>query len=151
MRFSSDDLVCRIACHLEQVHTADEAMRAWLPLVSELRPVSAAFEAAHPDGLRRGYLADLLVVLPFQEDGATGDGSTRSRLLATVDALAVRLGLDPADFETDENGAGGALKAKDEQDGSPYGAYLVLALTGADPLNPDGEEKDYADTGEDLP
>ncbi|MFI5482797.1 hypothetical protein ACIBAB_27155 [Streptomyces rubiginosohelvolus] len=97
MRFSSDDLVCRIACNLEQVHTADEAMRAWLPLVSELRPVSAAFEAAHEDG------------------------------------------------------AGGALKAKDEQDGSPYGAYLVLALTGADPLNPDGEEKDYADTGEDLP
>ncbi|GGR87637.1 MULTISPECIES: hypothetical protein [Streptomyces] len=149
MRFSSDDLVCRIACNLEQVHTADEAMRAWLPLVSELRPVSAAFEAAHPDGLRRGYLADLLVVSSLQ-DGA-GGGSTRSRLLATVDALAVRLGLDPADFETDEDGAGGALEAKDEQDGSPYGAYLVLALTGADPLNPDGEEKDYADTGEDLP
>ncbi|WP_424568928.1 hypothetical protein [Streptomyces sp. CH-036] len=100
MRFSSDDLVCRIACNLEQVHTADEAMRAWLPLVSELRPVSAAFEAAHPDGLRRGYLADLLVVLPLPEDGA-GGGSTRSRLLAAVDALAVRLGLDPADFETD--------------------------------------------------
>ncbi|RUP68192.1 hypothetical protein SSPNP10_12225 [Streptomyces sp. NP10] len=149
MRLSSDDLVCRIACNLEQVHTADEAMRAWLPLVSELRPVSAAFEAAHPDGLRRGYLADLLVVSSLQ-DGA-GGGSTRSRLLATVDALAVRLGLDPADFETDEDGAGGALEAKDEQDGSPYGAYLVLALTGADPLNPDGEEKDYADTGEDLP
>ncbi|MGW3331171.1 hypothetical protein ACWDF9_11575 [Streptomyces rubiginosohelvolus] len=150
MRFSSDDLVCRIACHLEQAHTADEAMRAWLPLVSELRPVSAAFEAAHPDGLRRGYLADLLVALPLPEDGA-GGGSTRSRLLAAVDALAVRLGLDPADFEADEDGAGGALKAKDEQGGSPYGAYLVLALTGADPLNPDGEEKDYADTGEDLP
>lgn len=149
MRFSSDDLVCRIACNLEQVHTADEAMRAWLPLVSELRPVSAAFEAAQPDGLRRGYLADLLVVSSLQ-DGA-GGGSTRSRLLAAVDALAVRLGLDPADFETDEDGAGGALEAKDEQDGSPYGAYLVLALTGADPLNPDGEEKDYADTGEDLP
>lgn len=151
MRFSSDDLVCRIACNLEQVHTIEEAMRAWLPLVSELRPVSAAFEAAHPDGLRRGYLADLLVVLPFQKDGATGDGSTRNRLLAAVDALAVLLGLDPADFETDEDGAGGALKARDEQDGSPYGAYLVSALTGADPLNPDGEEKDYADTGADLP
>ncbi|MEV7643489.1 hypothetical protein AB0O32_26515 [Streptomyces rubiginosohelvolus] len=150
MHFSSDDLVCRIACNLEQVHSADEAMRAWLPLVSELRPVSAAFEAAHPDGLRRGYLADLLVVSPLQEDGADG-GSTRSRLLATVEALAVRLGLDPADFETDEDGVGGTLKAKDEQDGSPYGAYLVLALTGADPLNPDGEEKDYEDTGEDLP
>ncbi|MFC8339819.1 hypothetical protein ACFUJX_22790 [Streptomyces rubiginosohelvolus] len=149
MRFSSDDLVCRIACNLEQVHTADEAMRAWLPLVSELRPVSAAFEAAQPDGLRRGYLADLLVVSSLQ-DGA-GGASTRSRLLAAVDALAVRLGLDPADFETDEDGAGGALEAKDEQDGSPYGAYLVLALTGADPLHPDGEEKDYADTGEDLP
>ncbi|KFK89208.1 hypothetical protein IX27_13315 [Streptomyces sp. JS01] len=150
MRFSSDDLVCRIACNLEQVHTTEEAMRAWLPLVSELQPVSAAFEAAHPDGLRRGFLADLLVVSPLQEDGADG-GSTRSRLLATVEALAVRLGLDPAGFETDEDGAGGALKARDEQDGSPYGAYLVSALTGADPLNPDGEEKDYADTGADLP
>ncbi|MGW6465694.1 hypothetical protein [Streptomyces rubiginosohelvolus] len=150
MHFSSDDLVCRIACNLEQVHTADEAMRAWLPLVSGLQPVSAAFEAAPPDGLRRGYLADLLVVLPFPEDGATGAGSTRSRLLAAVDALAVRLGLDPADFEADEDGVGGTLKAKDEKDGSPYGAYLVLALTGADPLNPDGGEKDYEDTGEDL-
>ncbi|WYB30174.1 hypothetical protein V6574_09195 [Streptomyces sp. SM1P] len=68
-----------------------------------------------------------------------------------MDVLAARLGLDPADFETDEDGVGGTLKAKDEQDGSPYGAYLVSALTGADPLNPDGEEKDYADTGEDLP
>ncbi|MET8882171.1 hypothetical protein [Streptomyces rubiginosohelvolus] len=68
-----------------------------------------------------------------------------------MDALAVRLGLDPADFETDEDGTGGALKAKDEQDGPPYGAYLLLALTGADPLNPDGGERDYADTGEDLP
>ncbi|NED00314.1 hypothetical protein G3I55_01360 [Streptomyces sp. SID6648] len=146
MHFSSDDLVCRIACNLEQVHTADEAMRAWLPLVSGLQPVSAAFEAVPPDGLRRGYLADLLVVLPLPEGG----GNARSRLLAAVDALAVRLGLDPADFETDEDGAGGALKAKDKQDGSPYGAYLVLALTGADPLNPDGGEKDYEDTGEDL-
>ncbi|MDJ1641038.1 hypothetical protein [Streptomyces pakalii] len=146
MRFSCDDVVCRVACNLEQVHTADEAMRAWLPLVSELQPVSAAFEAAHPDGLRRGYLADLLVVSPLQEDGADG-GSTRSRLLATVEALAARLGLDPADFETDEDGAGGALHAKD---GSPYGAYLILALTGADPLNPGGGEMDYEDTGEDL-
>ncbi|AWL88713.1 hypothetical protein AMK14_13385 [Streptomyces sp. TSRI0445] len=149
MHFSSDDLVCRIACNLEQVHTAEEAMRAWLPLVSELQPVSAAFEAAHPDGLRRGYLADLLVVSPLQEDGA-GGGSTRSRLLATVEALAARLGLDPAGFVADEDGVGGVLDVKDENDGSPYGAYLILALTGADPLNPGGEEMDYEDTGEDL-
>ncbi|MFF3033789.1 hypothetical protein ACFVS7_22620 [Streptomyces rubiginosohelvolus] len=150
MHFSSDDLVCRIACNLDQVHTADEAMRAWLPLVSGLQPVSAAFEAVPPDGLRRGYLADLLVVLPLPEGGATGGGNARSRLLGAVDALAVRLGLDPADFETDEDGVGGALRAKGQKDGSPYGTYLLLALTGADPLNPDGGEKDYEDTGEDL-
>ncbi|PVC96170.1 hypothetical protein DBP19_07360 [Streptomyces sp. CS090A] len=151
MRFSSADVVCRVACHLGQVHTADEAMRAWLPLVSELQPVSATFEAAHPDGLRQGYLADLLVVSPLPEDAVTGGGSTRSRLLAAVDALAARLGLDLADFEADEDGTGGTWNAKDETEASPYGAYLVLALTGADPLNPEGEEKTYEDTGEDLP
>ncbi|MFJ9318871.1 hypothetical protein [Streptomyces globisporus] len=150
MHFSSDDVVCRVACNLEQVHSADEAMRSWLPLVSELQPVSAAFEAAHPDGVRRGFLADLLVVFPLPEDGTAGGGSAQSRLLASVDRIARQLGLDPAGFVADGDGVGGVLDVKDENDGSPYGAYLILALTGADPLNPGGEEMDYEDTGEDL-
>ncbi|MEU4030234.1 hypothetical protein [Streptomyces anulatus] len=160
MRFSPDDVVCRVALNLGWVRTAEEALRAWLPLVSELRPVSMRFEETGPDGLRRGYLADLLVVFPPPEggtaDGRTAEGGTaesgtaRDRLLAPVGELARRLGLDPAAFEVDEDGLGGALNVKDEQDGSPYGAYLVLALTGADPLNPEGEQADYDDTGDDL-
>ncbi|MFH8688191.1 hypothetical protein ACH4EC_15160 [Streptomyces anulatus] len=150
MRFSPDDVVCRVALNLGWVRTAEEALRAWLPLVSELRPVSTQFEAAGPDGLRRGYLADLLVVFPPPEGGTAGGGTARDRLLAPVGELARGLGLDPAKFEVDEDGLGGALDVKDEQDGSPYGAYLVLALTGADPLNPEGEQADYDDTGEDL-
>ncbi|MEU6951270.1 hypothetical protein [Streptomyces sp. NPDC045714] len=150
MRFSPDDVVCRVSLHLGRVRTAEEALRAWLPLVSELRPVSAAFEAAHPDGLRRGYLADLLVVFPPPGGGAPEGRAVRDRLLASVDELARRLGLDPADFETDEDGVGGTLKGKGEHDGSSYGACLILALTGADPLNPEGEEMDCEDTGEDL-
>ncbi|MFD4342343.1 hypothetical protein ACFWPP_34775 [Streptomyces anulatus] len=147
MRFSPDDVVCRVALNLGWVRTAEEALRAWLPLVSELRPVSTQFEEAGPDGLRRGYLADLLVVFPPPEGGTAEGGTARDRLLAPVDELARRLGLDPAAFEVDEDGLGGALNVKD---GSPYGAYLVLALTGADPLNPEGEQADYGDTGEDL-
>ncbi|MFI1187327.1 hypothetical protein [Streptomyces californicus] len=150
MLFSPDDVVCRVALNLGWVRTAEEALRAWLPLVSELRPVSAQFEEAGPDGLRRGYLADLLVVFPSPEGGTAEGGTARDRLLAPVDELARRLGLDPAAFELDEDGLGGALNVKDEQDGSPYGAYLVLALTGADPLNPEGEQADYGETGEDL-
>ncbi|MEU5227753.1 hypothetical protein AB0G82_00635 [Streptomyces anulatus] len=150
MRFSPDDVVCRVALNLGWVRTAEEALRAWLPLVSALRPVSMQFEAAGPDGLRRGYLADLLVVFPPPEGGAAEGGTAHDRLLAPMGELARRLGLDPAAFEVDEDGLGGALNVKDEQDGSPYGAYLVLALTGADPLNPEGEQADYDDTGEDL-
>lgn len=150
MRFSPDDVVCRVACNLERVHTAEAAMRAWLPLVSELQPVAAAFEAAPPDGLRRGFLADLLVVLPSRRTGPRGPGTPGSRLPTAVGALAARLGLDPADFAIDEDGTGGALNAKGGTDGSPYGAHLILALTGADPLDPDGGERAYEDTGDDL-
>lgn len=150
MRFSPDDVVCRVSLNLRRVRTAEEALRAWLPLVSELRPASVAFEAASPDGVRRGFLADLLVVLRPPEGGAREGGSARGRLLAGVDELARRLGLDPAGFETDEDGVGGTLKVRDEHDGSSYGAYLVLALTGADPLLPEGEEMDYDGTGDDL-
>ncbi|MFH9293512.1 hypothetical protein [Streptomyces sp. NPDC017520] len=150
MRFSPDDVVCRVSLNLRRVHTAEEALRAWLPLVAELRPVSMAFEAADPDGVRRGFLADLLVVLRPPEGGARADGTARDRLLASVDEFARRLGLDPAGFEPDEDGVGGTLNVRDELDGSSYGACLVLALTGADPLCPEGEERDYDGTGDDL-
>ncbi|WP_217225332.1 hypothetical protein [Streptomyces anulatus] len=150
MRFSPDDVVCRVALNLGSVRTAEEALRAWLPLVSELRPVSTQFEEAGPDGLRRGYLADLLVVLPPPAGTTAGGGTAHDRLLAQVGDLARRLGLDPAAFEVDEDGLGGVLNVKDAQDASPYGAYLVLALTGADPLNPEGQQADYDDPGEDL-
>ncbi|MFJ4708221.1 hypothetical protein ACIP6I_25675 [Streptomyces anulatus] len=150
MRFSPDDVVCRVALNLGSVRTAEEALRAWLPLVSELRPVSTQFEEAGPDGLRRGYLADLLVVLPPPAGTTAGGGTARDRLLAQVGDLARRLGLDPAAFEVDEDGLGGVLNVKDAQDASPYGAYLVLALTGADPLNPEDQQADYDDPGEDL-
>lgn len=159
MRFSPDAVVFRVRLHLERVHTAEAALRAWLPLVSELRPVSAKFEEADPSGLRRGFLADLLVVLPLTQDRAADSGTVRDRLLASVDVLARRLGLDPTAFEVDEDGTGGVLSVKDPTDtedtteggsGTTHGAYLILALTGADPLNPEGSETDYEDTGEDL-
>ncbi|MGW7092055.1 hypothetical protein [Streptomyces sp. NPDC054874] len=150
MRFSPDDVVCRVFLNLGRVRTAEEALHAWLPLVSELRPTSMAFEAAGPDGVRRGFLADLLVVFPAPQGAAREGGTVRDRLLAAVDGLARRLGLDPAGFETDEDGVGGTLNVKDEHDGSSYGAYLILALTGADPLRPEGEEMDYDGTGDDL-
>lgn len=35
MRFSPDDVVCRVALNLGRVRTPEEALRAWLPLVSE--------------------------------------------------------------------------------------------------------------------
>ncbi|WP_411081915.1 hypothetical protein [Streptomyces sp. cmx-18-6] len=158
MRFSPHDVVFRVQLNLEQVSTADEAMRVWLPLVAELQPSAVTFKAAHPDGLRRGFLAGLLVAAPLAGAGSTGseavDGkSARGRLSASVSPLARRLGLDPGAFEADEEGAGGVLGAKDGpvvSDDAPHGAYLLHARIGADPLNPEGEEADYADTGEDL-
>ncbi|MET8500881.1 hypothetical protein [Streptomyces microflavus] len=101
MRFSPDDAVFRVQLNLQQVSCAAEALRSWLPLVSQLRPVAMEFEAAHPDGLRRGFLADLLVVSALASDAAVGDGTARDRLLSAVTPLAERLGLDPAGFEVD--------------------------------------------------
>ncbi|MEU0097574.1 hypothetical protein [Streptomyces sp. NPDC006267] len=151
MRFSPDDVVFRVQLNLERVRTAEDALRTWLPLVGELRPLSMTFEVADPAGLRRGFLADLLLVHRLPEEGVPAGGCALDRLLAAVDALVRRLGLDPADFVADEDGSGGVLTVGDAGGGSPHGARLVLALTGADPLNPEGDEMDYADTGEDLP
>ncbi|WP_128377389.1 hypothetical protein [Streptomyces cavernae] len=164
MRFSPDDVVFRVSCNLEQVSTAEAALRAWLPLVAELRPRAVEFAEADPDGLRRGFLADLLVVSPL-----AGAGQPADRLRATAGPLAERLGLDAAGFEVDEEGTGGVASLKavtgegseavtgegseavaGEGEGAPYGAYLLLAMIGADPSNPEGDEADYEDTGEDL-
>lgn len=82
MRFSPDDAVFRVRLNLQQVSCAAEALRAWLPLVSQLRPVAMEFEAAHPDGLCRGFLADLLVVPPpLTSEAAVGEGTAPDRLL----------------------------------------------------------------------
>ncbi|MEU3831921.1 hypothetical protein [Streptomyces microflavus] len=43
--------------------------------MSQIRPVAMEFEAAHPDGLRRGFLADLLVVSPLTSAATVGDGT----------------------------------------------------------------------------
>ncbi|GAB2959189.1 hypothetical protein GCM10023080_018940 [Streptomyces pseudoechinosporeus] len=144
MRFSPDDVVFRVRFNLEEVTTAEAALHAWLPLVAELRPRAMEFEEASPDGLRRGFIASLLFVSPL-----TGAGDVPDRLRASVKPFIERLGMDAAKFEVDDEGTGGFVDSKDAE-GTPYGAYLIFALIGEDPLNPEGEEMDYEDTGEDL-
>ncbi|MEV7425660.1 MULTISPECIES: hypothetical protein [unclassified Streptomyces] len=150
MRFSPDDVVLRVHLNLERVHTAEAALRAWLPLVAELHPLAMEFEAAEPSGLRRGFMADLLVVVPRTDGENTGD-----QLLASVAPIIERLGLDVKRFEVDDAGTGGQVSVRDEHTtgkdaGKFHGAYLLFAMIGADPLNPDGDETDYHDAGEDL-
>ncbi|WP_319353522.1 hypothetical protein [Streptomyces sp. ME01-18a] len=61
--------------------------------------------------------------------------TVRDPLLASVGSLAGTLGLDPARFEVDEDGASGVLSAENALGGdgsSLHGAYLLLALTGPD-------------------
>ncbi|XMN11007.1 hypothetical protein ACK8N7_35810 [Streptomyces griseobrunneus] len=153
MRFSPDDAVFRVRLNLQQVSCAAEALRAWLPLVSQLRPVAMEFEAAHPDGLCRGFLADLLVVPPPHERSSRRRGDRAGPAAPAVTPIAERLGLDPAGFEADEEGTGGVLSARGEpvvSGDAPHGAYLLLVRTGADPLHPEGEATDHEGTGEDL-
>ncbi|WP_033320471.1 hypothetical protein [Streptomyces yerevanensis] len=144
MWFSPDDVVFRICFNLEEVTTAEAALHAWLPLVAELRPRAMEFEEASPDGLRHGFLAELVFVSPL-----TGAGDLPDRLRASVKPLIERLGMDAAKFELNDEGIGGFVDSKDAE-GTAYGAYLIFALIGADPFNPEGEEMDYEDTGEDL-
>jgi hypothetical protein len=143
MRFSPDDVVFRVSFNLEEVTTAEAALHAWLPLVAELRPRAVEFEEASPDGLRHGFLADMLVVSPL-----TGAGDGPDRLRSSVKPLIERLGMNAARFEVDDEGTGGFVDSKDAE-GMPYGAYLILALIGEDPLNSEGEEMDY-EPDEDL-
>ncbi|MFE8916938.1 hypothetical protein [Streptomyces globisporus] len=153
MRFSADDVVMRVHLNLQQVSTADEALRAWLPLVSELQPMAVQFEAAHPDGLRQGFLADLLVSFPLMGNAAVGGETVRDWMFSTVAPFAERLGLDPSAFEFDDDGAGGVLSPKADSvvcGDTPYGAYLLLVKIGMDPLVPGGEEADCTGSGGDL-
>ncbi len=150
MRFSPDDVVFRIQLNLRQVRAADEALRAWLPLVSELQPVAVEFEAAHPDGLRRGFLANVLLSSPLI---ALNNGTVRDRLFSTMFPLAERLGLDPTAFVFDDDGNGGVLRPAGEPIVScdaPHGTQLLVAKIGVDPLAPGGEEADYTGPSEDL-
>ncbi|MER5220511.1 hypothetical protein [Streptomyces flaveus] len=128
MRFSPDDVVFRVCFNLEEVTTAEAALHAWLPLVAELRPRATEFEEASPDGLRRGFVAELLFV-----SSLTGAGDRQDRLRASVKPLIERLGMDAAKFEVDDEGIGGFVDSKDAE-GMPYGAYLIFALIGADPF-----------------
>jgi hypothetical protein len=144
MRFSPDDVVFRVRLNLEEVTTAEAALHAWLPLVAELRPRAVEFEEASPDGLRRGFLANMLVESPL-----IGTGDVPDRLRASVKPLIERLGMDAAKFEVDEEGTGGVVDSK-HAEGMPYGVYIIFALIGADPFNPEGPEMDYGEADEDL-
>lgn len=103
MRFSPDDVVFRVRFNLEEVATAEAALHAWLPLVAELRPRAMEFEEASPDGLRRGFIANMLAVSPL-----TGTGDLQDRLRASVKPFIERLGMDAARFEVDDDGTGGS-------------------------------------------
>ncbi|MBG0851843.1 hypothetical protein I2W78_08290 [Streptomyces spinoverrucosus] len=140
--FDPDQVVFRIDLNLPRVRVPDEAVRAWLPLVTELRPVAMEFSEAHPDGLREGFVAQLLVAVPLPEGGP---GDALRSLLGTLGAPDLRVTED-AWLE------GGQAQAEATGVGTsgPYGAYLVLAAVGHDPLNPEGDRQDYPDSGDDL-
>ncbi|MBV7695707.1 hypothetical protein [Streptomyces sp. TRM70350] len=143
--FEPDQVVFRIDLNLAHVRTPDEAVRAWLPLVTELRPVAMEFSEAHPDGLREGFLAQLLVAVPLPEGAAAGDGPAGAlrSLLGTLGAPDLRVTEEarPEGREVQAEAAGAS---------GPYGVYLVLAAVGYDPLHPEGGRQDYPDSGDDL-
>ncbi|MEN3585730.1 hypothetical protein AAH978_16445 [Streptomyces sp. ZYX-F-203] len=141
--FEPNEAVFRISLNLEHVHTADAAMRTWLPLVTELHPLAAEFSTAPPSGLRTGFMADLLVARPLPEGVAPEDGPVEP-LRALLDTLgAPDLKVTRDDTEAKEARA----KQPSETLGGtgPYGAYLVFAAVGYDPLNPDGDTQEYED------
>ncbi|MEU3602206.1 hypothetical protein ABZ714_26335 [Streptomyces sp. NPDC006798] len=139
MRFTDGQVVCRAQLNLADVRTAAAALDAWSPLVARLSPVGFQVVAADTGaGLRRGFLGELLVAVPAR-DGVAG-------VVDAVVAPARVLGLDPGRFVVDADGEGGTLSAES----GPWGAYLLLARRGADPLEPEGEEADYTGRGDDL-
>ncbi|WP_149179257.1 hypothetical protein [Streptomyces sp. TRM49041] len=138
MLFEPTDVVVRIALNTPDTDTAGAAMAACLPLVTELAPRSVEFEAADPAGLRRGFLGELLVVLPSARAAAPDQV-----LRATVEPLLRRLGLraewltldDPSGTSGDAHAPGDVW----ERGGTECGTYSLYARIGADPFDTDGD------------
>jgi hypothetical protein len=150
MLFKPTDVVVRVFLNTRHAATADASMRECLELVAELAPVSVSFEQADPAGLRRGFLVELMVVLP----PAAGERPDWV-LLSTVRPLIARLGLDEARFELDDPSGrtGGVLVPELQRDErrTACGAYWLLAGIGVDPLTgQDTDEADYEGDGDDL-
>ncbi|MGW2564040.1 hypothetical protein ACWCXB_33440 [Streptomyces sp. NPDC001514] len=135
MLFEPTDVVVRIALNTPDTDTAGAAMAACLPLVTELAPVAVEFEAADPAGLRRGFLAELLLVLPAAEAA-----DPEQTLRASTLPLIRRLGMDPEGFTVDDESSGtsGDVHApRDvwERGATACGAYSLYARLGADPFD----------------
>ncbi|MFI6522790.1 hypothetical protein ACIBF1_45055 [Spirillospora sp. NPDC050679] len=144
MEFAPTDAVYRICLNLEDVVSAEEALRAWSPLVSALDPVAMEFAVAHPDGLRKGYVADLLVARPLSETELKLDVGEHVRsLLAQLEAHLLTVTVE-------DDGQEAQAQLRFAAGDGPYGVYLVFAAIGHDPLNPAGDRQHYPDADEDL-
>ncbi|WP_432140062.1 hypothetical protein, partial [Streptomyces sp. bgisy154] len=140
MLFEPTDVVVRIALNLVDAGSADAAMAACRPLVAELAPRAVEFEAADPAGLRRGFLGELLVVLPSVPAAAPGESLRRS-----VEPLMRRLGLRPEWLAVDDDPSrtGADAHAPDpvwERGGTEYGVYSLYARIGGDPFETDPDD-----------
>ncbi|MFC9977814.1 hypothetical protein ACFVH6_43610 [Spirillospora sp. NPDC127200] len=144
MEFAPTDVVYRICLNLEGAASAEEALHAWSPLVSALNPVAMEFAVAHPEGLRKGYVADLLVARPLSEDELKLDAGEHVR------SLLVRLKAHLLTVTVEADGHEAQAELRFAAGDGPYGVYLVFAAIGHDPLNPAGDRRDYPDTDEDL-
>jgi hypothetical protein len=150
IRFEPTDVVVRICLNPHAADTAGAAMRECLELVTELDPIVVEFEAAHPAGLRTGFLVGLLVVLPPAEAA-----DPEQVLRTSAQPLIRRLGLGAERFTVDDpSGTSGDIHAADgvwERGGTVCGAYSLYARIGADPLGEVGDDmQDYDDEGDDL-
>ncbi|MFK8849631.1 hypothetical protein [Streptomyces sp. Ac-502] len=152
MQFEPTDVVVRICLNTAGAESASAAMRISLPLIEELDPRAVQFEEADPDGLRRGYLVELLLVLPCVETERPD-----TRLTTTVRPLVRRLGLDDEKFTVDDaTGTSGDVSANERewQNGrTACGTYALYAQIGADPMDPPAggpEEADEDDEDLDL-
>lgn len=150
MLFEPTDVVVRVALNTPDTDSAEAAMAVWLPLVTELAPLAVEFEAADPAGLRRGFLAELLLVLPPAE--AAGPEQV---LRATTAPLIRRLGMDPGAFKVEE---GLPTTLGDvhvpwevwERRATAFGAYALYARIGADPFDVDYVDDEDDEDDEDL-
>ncbi|MFI0237653.1 hypothetical protein [Streptomyces sp. NPDC016845] len=144
---ADDEVVFRISMNREDVHAADEALQAWLPLVSRLRPIGVEFTEADPSGLRHGFMGALMVArrLPGKASAPEEFEQLLREVLAELEAPELRLRFNE----------GEGLEARAEappgpQPGyGPHGVFVLFAALGYDPLNPEGGVMDY-DDDEDL-